>query len=79
MGRNSTREALQRHGLHLRRDLGQNFLVDEIADQPVESMATMVTALRSHEPGETVEIVVTRGDARVDCSVELASHLDSAA
>jgi 16S rRNA (adenine1518-N6/adenine1519-N6)-dimethyltransferase len=34
LGRSSTRELLQRHGLHLRRDLGQNFLVeDAMADR----------------------------------------------
>lgn len=34
MGRSNTREVLQRHGLHLRRGLGQNFLVEDgIADR----------------------------------------------
>jgi len=34
MGRTSTRDTLKRHGLHLRRKLGQNFLVeDAVADR----------------------------------------------
>ena len=51
-------------------------LIVTIDGHTVESMAAMVATLRSYEPGDTVEIVVTRDDEPVNCTVQLASHLD---
>jgi len=39
MGRTSTRETLDRHGLYLRRDLGQNFLVEDATARRLAQLA----------------------------------------
>lgn len=51
-------------------------LITVIDGQRVDSMASMVATLRSHEPGDVVEVIVLRDGGEVRCSVELASHLD---
>jgi putative serine protease PepD len=42
---------------------------------PVDSSTAFVAALRTHEPGDTVEVVVRRGDDAVPCTVVLDSHV----
>jgi putative serine protease PepD len=54
-------------------------LIVEIDDTPIDSMEAMVAALRSHEPGDAVRVVVTRDGRPILCSVELGSALDDAA
>jgi putative serine protease PepD len=54
-------------------------LITTIDGRSVESMAAMVATLRSYEPGDLVDIVVWRDDREVNCTVELASHLDAEA
>lgn len=51
-------------------------VIISIDGQAVESTAAMVATLRSHEPGDVVDIVVWRDGGEVSCNVELASHLD---
>jgi putative serine protease PepD len=51
-------------------------LITRIGDTPVASMAAMVATLRSHEPGDVVQIIVWRAGTEVGCTVELTSHLD---
>ena len=51
-------------------------MIIEVEATEVGTAAEMVAALRTHEPGDTITIVVQRGDDEVDCAVELGSHLD---
>ena len=44
---------------------------------PVDSVSAMVTALRYHEPGAVVTIVVDRDDRQLSFSVVLGSLDDS--
>ncbi len=55
----------------------QGDVIVSIQGTAVTSIAEMIGALRSHEPGEVVAIVVQRGDTPVNCSVSLGSHLDA--
>ncbi len=48
-------------------------VIVEIEGEPVESMAHMVAVLRTHEPGEWVDILVQRDSALVNCRVELGA------
>ncbi len=48
-------------------------VIVEIEGESVESMAHMVAVLRTHEPGEWVDILVQRDSALVSCRVELGA------
>ena len=53
-------------------------VIVSIQGTAVTSMAEMIGALRSHDPGDVIKIVVHRGNRLVDCTVDLGSHLDAA-
>ena len=53
-------------------------VIVSIQGTAVRSTAEMIGALRSHDPGDVIIIVVERGDTLVDCTVDLRSHLDVA-
>lgn len=61
MKRARTREILDRHGLHLRRELGQNFLVDE-------PWAARLVELAGVEPGDLV-VEVGTGLGALTCAL----------
>ncbi len=46
-------------------------LIIEIGGEPVESTGEMVAAVRRHEPGDTIEVVVQRDSRPVSCRVDL--------
>lgn len=54
-------------------------LIVEIDGVPITSMESMVATLRSHEPGDQVEVVALRNGEPFECSVDLDSHVEQAA
>lgn len=52
-------------------------LIVHMDDRAISSMAAMVATLRSHEPGDVVDIVVWRAGEEVALAVTLVSHLDA--
>lgn len=54
-------------------------LIVDIGGHEIDGTASMVATLRTHEPGDTIDVVVWRDEEEITCRVALASHLDVAA
>lgn len=50
-------------------------IVVELAGTTVESMAATIAALRTHRPGEVIEVIVRRDGALVGCQVKLGADI----
>ncbi len=51
-------------------------VIVELAGQPIQDSADVQTAVRTHRPGDTVKVVVVRGDERVTVEATLSARPD---
>jgi putative serine protease PepD len=51
-------------------------VIVELAGQPIQDSADVQTAVRTHRPGDSVKVVVVRGDERVAVQATLSARPD---
>ena len=57
--------------------LRRNDVIVQIDQMPIRDAADVQTAIRSHQPGDTIQVVVVRGGQRLTLTAKLTTRPDS--